>query len=148
VGVEILWPPREAGGSDNDASLVVRITLGGVRILVTGDLESAGESALVGRGTDLRAEVLQLGHHGSRSSSTIEFLRAVDPVVTLAPTGTRPVFAYPHPEVFRRVRALPAVLVGQRERDARLSWRGGDVVEIDTGHAIRVYTRGGGGGRD
>jgi hypothetical protein len=50
--------------------------------------------------------------------------------------------------VFRRVRALPAVLVGQRERDARLSWRGGDVVEIDTGHAIRVYTRGGGGGRD
>ena len=148
VGVEILWPPPDAGGSDNDASLVARITLGGVRILVTGDLEAAGELALVGSGADLRAEVLQLGHHGSRSSSTNEFLRAVGPVVTLAPTGTRPTFAYPHPEASRRVRALPAIVVGQRERDARLSWLGGDVVEIDTGHPVRVYTRGGGGGRD
>lgn len=148
VAAEIVWPPREAGGGDNDASLVARVSLGGVRILVTGDLEAAGELALIGSGADLRAEVLQLGHHGSRSSSTVEFLRAVGPVVALAPTGTRPMFAYPHAEVFRRVRALPAVVVGQCEHDARLSWRSRDVVEIDTGHPIRVYTRGGGGRRD
>jgi len=57
--------------------------------------------------------VLQVAHHGSRSSSTPEFLAAVRPVVTLAATGTRPRFAYPDPSVALRARGLPAVMVGQ-----------------------------------
>jgi competence protein ComEC len=138
IVAEVLWPPAHLPGGDNDASLVARITIRGVRVLVSGDLEADGERALLGAGVDLRAEVLQLGHHGSRTSSTWEFLRAVDPVVALAPTGARPLFAYPHPEVAARVRRLPALVVVQTQGIERLSWVDGGSVVVDTAEPVLV----------
>ena len=148
IFAEVLWPPAHLAGGDNGASLVARITVRGVRVLVSGDLEADGERALLGGGVDLRAEVLQLGHHGSRTSSTWEFLRAVDPVVALAPTGTRPVFAYPHPEVAARVRRLPALVVVQTEGIERLSWVDGGSVVVDTAEPVLVRCRRRGGRGD
>jgi competence protein ComEC len=122
IACEVLWPPAAVEGIDNDASLVARLTVGGVAVLVSGDLEAPGERALLASGASVAADVLQLPHHGSRSSSTPAFLAAVRPVVALAATGRRPRFAYPHPLVVGRVVSLPAVLVGQAAREGTVAW--------------------------
>jgi competence protein ComEC len=119
---EVCWPPATMAGVDNDASLVARVSLQGARLLVTGDIEARGEAALLGSHADLHAEVLQLPHHGSRTSSTPGFLAAVRPLIALAATGTRPRFAYPAPEVVRRVAGLPAVPTVQAGGEAIVSW--------------------------
>jgi competence protein ComEC len=56
---------------------VLRVELGGTRVLLTGDIGAAAEHALLASGADLSADVLKLAHHGSAGSSTSEFLAAV-----------------------------------------------------------------------
>ena len=126
AGVEVLWPPATLAGSDNDASLVTRVMLP-ESVLLTGDIEAAGEQALLGAGMDLASDVLQLPHHGSRTSSSESFLLAVAPRLAMAATGVRPRFEYPAAEVAQRVRRFRAVLVTQRSGLARLTFAGGRV---------------------
>lgn len=78
VAIEVLWPPADlpAAYDINDASLVLRLTYGGTSALLTGDIESASQYALVERG-GVRADVLVLPHHGAVVPSTPAFLRAV-----------------------------------------------------------------------
>ena len=101
-----LWPPEDSlPGSRNDASLVVRVDFAGHRLLFPGDIEAGAEAELVARGAELRADVLTLPHHGSRTSSSAPFLAAVGAEVALvsAPCGGR--YAMPHPDVVARARA-------------------------------------------
>ncbi len=80
-----LWPPAGAvTGSSNDRSLVVRVDVGGHRVLLPGDIEAAAESALLAAGAELRADLLKLPHHGSRTSSTARFLEAVGATLAVA----------------------------------------------------------------
>lgn len=110
VTVEILWPvePLLLDGdepSHNDNSIVVKITHGNVAFLVPGDIEREAELALVNLdGEQLRADVLVLAHHGSKTSSTAEFLDAVSPNVALVPVGLDNVYGHPHDEVLQRLR--------------------------------------------
>jgi competence protein ComEC len=90
----------------------------------------------------LTADVLQLGHHGSRTSSTAALLAAVRPAVALAPTGTRPRFPYPNADVVRRVMAGHAVLVHQKGEACVVSWDGSGWLEINTRVPVRVPVRG------
>jgi competence protein ComEC len=100
-----LWPSQSSGLSRNEASLVVRVEVAGGRVLLTGDLEAATEAALIASGADLRAEVLELPHHGSRSSSTSAFLRAVSPSVAIASAPCPSRFGMPHRTVLDRAAA-------------------------------------------
>jgi len=78
-----LWPPRDGRlRSRNGGSLVLGVTAGsgwGQRILLPGDLGIAEEQALIDRNPDLRSDILKVGHHGSRGSSSRAFLEAVRP---------------------------------------------------------------------
>jgi competence protein ComEC len=111
VSAEILWPvdPLLMSGSQvnsNENSVVIQITYGNIRFLITGDLESRGETALIALETneDLRSDVLVVGHHGSRTSSTAEFLDTVSPNVALIPVGLDNQYGHPHDEVVQRLR--------------------------------------------
>jgi competence protein ComEC len=127
-----LWPPRSSGASRNDASLVVRVDLAGSRVLLTGDIQAPTEAALLASGADLRAEVLELAHHGSRTSSTFAFLRSVAPSVAIASAPCPGRFGMPHQVVLDRAAALGipvwwtgrdgAVFVGLSPRPAVSSW--------------------------
>ncbi|HEX2485074.1 MAG TPA: MBL fold metallo-hydrolase, partial [Myxococcota bacterium] len=109
--VEVLWPPRELPGGDNDRSLVLRVGVaGGARVLLPGDVEHAGEAGLLASPERLEAEVLKLSHHGSRTSSSDAFLRAVGARVALASAPCLGRFAMPHPDVAARVAAAGASL--------------------------------------
>ena len=64
---------------DNNTSIVVLITYGGTRFLLCGDIETAAERRVLDSGVDIRAAVLKVAHHGSPSSSSEAFVRAVAP---------------------------------------------------------------------
>lgn len=71
--------PGKTMESANDSSLVLRITYGETSFLLMGDAEAAVEEALLAGGEEVQADVLKVGHHGSKTSTTEEFLRAVSP---------------------------------------------------------------------
>jgi competence protein ComEC len=106
VTFEFLAPPQAAFSSENDNSCVLRVTNGRQTILLTGDIEQEAEGWLVDQyGSALASSVLISPHHGSRTSSGLEFLQHVDPDVVLIPAGFRNRFAFPHQEVLQRYQA-------------------------------------------
>jgi competence protein ComEC len=87
----------------NTSSVVVRATYGNVRFLLTGDAEADEEGWLTARHAEgLRADVLKVGHHGSRTSSTDAFLDAVRPRVALISVGRGNRYGHPDEGVLRR----------------------------------------------
>lgn len=125
VGFEVMHPAVEAYATDakpNHLSCVLRIEAGGRHMLLTSDIEAADEAALLARYPDsLGADVALVPHHGSKTSSTPAFLKAVGAEQVIVPVGYRNRFGHPKPEVLGRY----------EERGARI-WR------TDRDGALRV----------
>lgn len=108
VRIAVLHPPSgDQSEDENRTSLVLRVEVEGVSVLMTGDIGNEGESALLGRygaGPDsgLRSDILKIAHHGSRFSSGVEFLAAVDPALAVIQVG-RNNFGHPHPDVIEKL---------------------------------------------
>ena len=105
--VQVLAPaldyvPTKPGNND---SLVLRVSYGSRSFLLTGDLERAEERRLLESGRLRRTDVLKVGHHGSRTSTTQEFLDAVSPSVAVISAGFENSFGHPHPDVVGRLEA-------------------------------------------
>lgn len=109
--VEVLWPGaagaarRDPELSHNDNSLVLRVRYAGRAVLLPGDIERDGEAGLLAApgGPDaVRADVLKVPHHCSRTSSTEALLRAVAPQVAVCSLGYRNRYGFPHAEVVAR----------------------------------------------
>ena len=88
----------------NNDSLVLKLTYGDVRILFTGDIGRKVELKLVESGKDLGAEVLKVPHHGSKTSSSAEFLDAVCPEAAIFSLGQRNRYRFPSKMVVERYR--------------------------------------------
>ncbi|HNJ41575.1 MAG TPA: DNA internalization-related competence protein ComEC/Rec2, partial [Acidobacteriota bacterium] len=104
VKVEVLSPPSVSEPlfqSDNDNSLVLRISYGQHSFVFTGDIEKAAEHWLVSQSNLQSCTVLKAPHHGSKTSSTVEFLEHTRPqhVVFCAPEHS--IYHHPHPDVVR-----------------------------------------------
>ena len=95
----------------NNASSVLRVEGPGAMLLLTGDAEQEVEAELLAAGVDLRADVLKMGHHGSRTSSTWGFLDAVGAQLFLVSAGTGNSYAHPHPETLEKAEALGVELL-------------------------------------
>jgi competence protein ComEC len=96
---EVLAPPPEiatAGAEANDLSLVVRVTVRGVRVLLTGDLSAAAEQRILARGVDLTADVLKVPHHGSADADPA-FLAATGARVAVISVGADNTYGHPAP---------------------------------------------------
>ena len=103
--VERVGPPE--GTSVNDASLVVRLLFGPRSILFAGDIEADGEGEVVGRrgaGQTVASDLLKVPHHGSRTSSSPEFLAAVQPRLAVISLGWKNRFHFPNEQVLARYR--------------------------------------------
>ncbi|HEX5685230.1 MAG TPA: DNA internalization-related competence protein ComEC/Rec2 [Ideonella sp.] len=116
VRFEVLHPPAHTwqhGLKPNAMSCVVRVQdASGHSVLLTGDIETEQEKALVERlGPRLKSDILLVPHHGSQTSSTAAFLAAVQPKVAVAQVGYRSRFGHPHPAVLARYAAagIPVV---------------------------------------
>jgi competence protein ComEC len=125
--VEVLDPVVDFSTTDpNNASLVIRVRIGSEGLLFGGDIEAARERALVSTASDqLQARLLKAPHHGSKTSSGVRFLRAVNPRFVLLPVGPGNRFGFPHPTVLKR-----------------LERRGAQVWRTDRDGAVRFSTDG------
>ena len=83
----------------NNASTVLRVDIGKRRVLLTGDIEHETEIILEDR--DLRADVLKVAHHGSKTSTSTNFLELVAPRIAVISCGRRNLFGHPHPATLR-----------------------------------------------
>lgn len=98
----------------NNNSVVIRLVFGKVAIMLTGDMEREGEQRVLGSldsardklGTVLKSQVLKAGHHGSRTSSSMEFLEAVQPEAALISVGAKNKFRHPHPSTMKKFEEL------------------------------------------
>lgn len=104
--------PQEVTGDFNNGSIALRILFGSIAFLFTGDAEAAAEEAMLAGGFELKAHVLHVGHHGSRTSSTPRFLAAVRPEVAVYSAGRGNTYGHPHPEVLERLEALGVEVYG------------------------------------
>ncbi|HEX5679034.1 MAG TPA: DNA internalization-related competence protein ComEC/Rec2 [Alcanivorax sp.] len=108
VRFEILWPP-DGEYQGNAASCVLRVDARGASALLTGDIPKQVEYRLLGRVTPVT--VLQLAHHGSGSSSSAAWLRAVTPRWAVASMGYANRFNHPDPDVVDRLEAAGVTLL-------------------------------------
>ncbi len=107
VEFQILSPPVDMASDDNDGSCVLRITNAAGSVLIPADIEKGAERRLLDIAPDaLRARILVAPHHGSKTSSTQDFLDAVHPDYVLFPAGYRNRYGHPKPEVVARYRAM------------------------------------------
>lgn len=134
VQLDLIWPcpSFDAALDPNDNSFVMRLQYGERSILFVGDAEHEAEEVLSAMGDRVRADVLKVGHHGSRTSSTEAFLAAVRPTLAVASQGRDNAFGHPHEDVVERFERLgiPLLLTHQR---------GGITIETD-GHEWEVST--------
>ncbi len=107
-----LHPPVGERRGDNDRSLVLLAEAEGARVLLSGDVEAWAEHGLLARhGKHLRADVLKVAHHGSRTSSTEAFLDAVRPRLALISAGPDNPYHHPSSVVLERLaeRRIPTL---------------------------------------
>ncbi len=102
VTIRCLGPEPGISGRRNNASMVLRLAFGANSFLFTGDLEAAGERALIASRADLHATILKVPHHGSSTSSSDLFLNAVAPDLGVISLGYLNRYGFPAPEVLAR----------------------------------------------
>ena len=108
--VEVLNPSEPL--EDIHDNLAVRVRFGDFAAVYTGDAEVEHELMMIDRHDEIRAQVLQLGHHGSRTSSSREFLTAVDPEVAIYSAAQDSQYNHPHDTVIARINALNIPVYG------------------------------------
>lgn len=133
TGLHYIWPNETEYEGNND-SLVLKLAYGQFTALFTGDLEEAGEQALVQneRAQIANITVLKAGHHGSKTSSSEPFVEVVNPRLVVFMAGFDNRFGHPHREVVERfeLRQIPYLKTGER-----------GTVEVKTdGQSIEVTT--------
>ena len=119
VQFEVLHPVAGVEMSANDRSCVVQVHAHNSTLLLSGDIEQAAERSLLQRHrTGLKSDVLVVPHHGSKTSSTDDFIRAVDPNIAIFPVGYRNRFGLPNQDVVARYREHGARLLSAAESGA------------------------------
>lgn len=101
--VEILSGRKKFNDANND-SIVLKVTYGDTSFLFTGDAEREAEQALLDSGANLSSTVLHVGHHGSDTSTTYPFLRAIMPKYGVISVGKNNSYGHPTEEVLSKLR--------------------------------------------
>ena len=127
------WPEALSYGRTNDSSIVLRIDYGSTSFLFTGDAEDWSEYMMLDAGVNLKADVLKVAHHGSRTATTLEFLRKVQPEYAVISVGKDNSYGHPHREVTDNLRAVGAQIL-RTDQDGTIVLRSdGKNISVMTG---------------
>ena len=105
VTINVLWPPPAQSNnlpSQNNDSIVLCVVFGRRSLLLTGDIEAPAEETLAPLAELLRADVVKVAHHGSKTSSTLRFITATQPRYAVISVGQTSMFGHPNPDVVKR----------------------------------------------
>ena len=128
-------PAYQAGDvANNNDSLVIEITYGRRSILLTGDAERAEESDMIESGLLHPVTLLKVGHHGSKTSSSEEFLGALSPQFAVISDGYKNQFHHPHQSVLERLAAHHSAVLRTDQLGLITFRTDGEKIELDTFH--------------
>lgn len=127
---EVLYFDKDSE-DENDKSVVMRLEYDGVSCLYTGDITKTTEEKLIDMGVDLKADILKVAHHGSKNSSSDEFLAAADPEIAVAMTVKENVYDFPTKDVVLNMQEAGIEFVATPDvgsitikiKDGRLIWQ-------------------------
>ena len=137
IKVRVLWPIENKDikqGEKNENSSVFRVDVDGISILITGDIGVETEKILIDKykGTDsLSTDVLKVGHHGSKYSTSDEFLKAVNPKIALIGVGKNN-YGHPSPSVIDKLHKNDIILYRTDVNGAIGLWKEGRKLKICT----------------
>ncbi len=128
--VQVYSPVKSQYEELNNYSPVMKISYGQNSFMFTGDAESLVEKEILNENKDLKADVLKLGHHGSHSSSSEEFLKAVDPSIAIVSCAKDNKYGHPHKETMSNLKKA-GITVYETFRD-------GDITISSNGKKLDV----------
>ena len=128
--LEVLYPLTQGDGG-NDDSIVLYGEFYRTKFLFTGDLEAPGEGQMVTAYPDLRVDVLKAGHHGSKGSSSPEFLEHIKPKLALISAGKNNRYQHPHQETLERFEKIQTKILRTDEQGA-IRFKGWNSWQIET----------------
>ncbi len=108
----VLNPPSTLFKDINNNSIVLELKYGDVSFLFTGDAENEAETSMLAAGLNVDTDILKVGHHGSRSSSSVSFLRAVSPQIAVYMAGGGNSYGHPHGETIAALNDVGAKVYG------------------------------------
>ena len=133
VKVEVLFAPKAAGiTTGNEVSNVYKVTFGNTSFLFTGDLVKENESIILHEHKDVKSTVLKVGHHGSKTSSSKEFVEAVSPVYAVFCVGANNTFGHPRPEVVELMEKVGAKIYRTDKNGAIVFSTDGTNIKVTT----------------
>jgi len=122
----ILFPTEDRSLTENNASIVMRLSDSQNAFLFMGDLEEKQEKNLLEMEPLLEAFALQMGHHGSKTSSSWNFLAQVQPKMVFISAGRNNSYGHPHPETLAKLRIIlpdtTQIYRTDREGNVRIEW--------------------------
>lgn len=137
--IDILWPNEKDMIADNwinNNSLILKLTYKSFSIMFTGDIEEVAEKGIVEQYSDninkLQATILKIAHHGSKTSTTEDFLKTVSPKIALIGVGKNNKFGHPNEQVIERLKANK-VKIYRTDEDGETNIvvnRNGEIVNI------------------
>ncbi len=131
TAIEFIGPVGKEYDDLNNYSVVAKLTSGNISFLFTGDMEKEAEKELVDRFADLSADVLKVGHHGSSSSSSMEFLDRVSPEYAVISVGIDNSYGHPSEAATKRLKSLDCKVL--------TTMMYGDIVFVTDGNTL-TYT--------
>jgi len=132
IVLEILWPEQPMVGikSANNASIVSRLVYGQSEFLLTGDIEKKIENILLKRNLNLESDILKIPHHGSKTSSSYNFIKAINSDIAVISVGENNRYKHPHEDVLERLNNM-SVFRTDKNGDI-IIFTDGDLIEIKT----------------
>ena len=132
VEILILFPDRDISGWDtNDASIVAKLSLGEKSFLLTGDSTKKAEFILLGLNQEiLESSVLKLGHHGSRTSTSLLYAEAISPEYAVVSAGKDNLYGHPHKEVLEIMEEVGAQIVSTANLGTILFETDGKIMKL------------------
>lgn len=133
VRVEILNPGPNTTYSDlNNQSAVLRVTYKKTSFMLAADAEEEAERDIIESGADLHSQVLQVGHHGSRSSSSTDWLDAVRPKIAVISCGYHNRYGHPAPQAIERLQSSGARIYRTDRQGAVQLTSDGQTIRVET----------------
>lgn len=115
---QVINPKKNYSGDENHGSIVIRAYIGGKSWLFTGDFDSSGEQRVLSDYPNLKTDILKVGHHGSDTSSSEEFIKAVNPELAIISVGKKNRYGHPKKEVVDRLNRYKVKILRTDENGA------------------------------
>ena len=128
---QVFGPVNPDNGDLNTCSIVLKITYGNTTFLFTGDAQASNESGMLAKGYDLSADVLKVGHHGSKTSSSQAFLNAVHPKYSVIEVGKGNTYGHPTQVVLDRLAGIGSQIFRTDELGTIVCTSDGSTIKFD-----------------